>query len=154
MLSSRNTEKTQQRIEELEKELQILKCTKPRLVVDDPYELLLMCNLLGVDAKFKDSLEAGVSKILSKTTKDYVFKRLLEQFPGQTVKEQREQLRKFLVDHPALRTMNMELLLQRVYMWKHYHELFEQRSFQENPIQDALNEQTTPIEEPPDLDAE
>ena len=153
MLSSRKAaDKDQQRIAELEKELQILKCTKPRVVVDDPYELLLMCNLHGIDAKFKDSLEAGTSKLLSKTTKDFVFKRLLEQFPAQTVKEQREMLRKFLVDHPALRTMNMELLLQRVYMWKNYHELFEQRSFPENPIQDVLDEQTTPIEEPPDLE--
>ena len=154
MLSSRKAadKEQQQRIEELEKELYILKNTKPRIVVDDPYELLLMCNLYGIDAKHRDSLEAGTSKILNKTTKDLLFKRLLDQFPAQTVKEQRDALRKFLADHPALRTMNMELLFQRVYMWKHYHSSFEQRSFPENPVQDVLNEQTTPIEEPPDLE--
>ena len=154
MLPRKSVQTTKKRIAELERELQILKCTKPRVVADDPYEFLLMCDLLNMDAKIREVLEAAPFKLTNKSATDYTFRRLLDQFPGRTVKEQKEALRKFLVDHPALRTLNIELLLQRVYIWNHCHDFFEERSLPERPIQEVLDEHPIPIEEPPELPEE
>ena len=154
MLPRKSVQTTKKRIAELERELQILKCTKPKVVSDDPYEFLLMCDLLNMDAKIREVLEAAPFKLTNKSTADFTFKRLLDQFPGRTVKEQKDNLRRFLIEHPALRTLNIELLLQRVYIWNHYHDFFEQRSFPERPIQEVLDEHPIPDDEPPELPEE
>ena len=139
-------QKDKERIEELEKELAILKATKPRIVADDPYELLLMCNLLNLDAKIRDTLAANPTTLSRKSTKDEVFSKILNMFRGRTITEKKQELINFLREHPALRTLNLELLMQRIYMWQHYKELFEQRTFPSNPISEVIAE-----EEPPQL---
>ena len=150
MLSARKKcDSTEKRIEAIEKELRILKATKPRIVADDPYELLLMCDLFAMDKKILEALETTPFKIANRPVSDAMFKKLLDQFHGATVMEKKNNLKQFMHEHPALRTMNIELLLQRVYMWKNYHELFEQRSFPQNQIKEVLEQNPTPIEEPP-----
>ena len=152
MRARKGDDETKKRIEELEKEIQILKCARPAIVADDPYELLLMCDLFSMDQKLIEAIEATPFKITNRPVADYTFKRLLDQFPARTVREQKDKLRHFLHEHPALRTMNIQLLLQRVYMWKHYHELFEQRTFPQNAIKETVD--SAPIEEPPELPEE
>ena len=142
--SRKRVTSTEKRIEELEMELTILKCTKPKIEQDDPYELLLLIDTLSMDAKVKDSMDHAPTTILKTPQTDPLFQIILNMFPGKTVVERKHGLLQFLKEHPAIRTGNLHLLRQRIYMWKNYKELFEREQVQCRTISEVLTENEPP----------
>ena len=110
------------------------------IACDDMYEYLTIAFMKGMNEKIADAVKYSIATFQNISSKDEIMKQILDFFEGNTVKEKRAALHNFIKEHPALRTTEPKILLQRLKLGKKYGEVFAQRPFPQTPIKDAIDE--------------
>lgn len=115
------------------------------LIEDDFFEYLIIARAEAMSGKIQDMLNYTTEVYRQLSDKNVTMKQILSFFQGKTSKEKKEELRKFIKEHPEFRTTCPELLLQRLRLTKKYGDLFAQRDIPQQPIRDAIKETNGPI---------
>ena len=110
------------------------------IACDDMYEYLTIACMKAMNEKIEDAVKYSIATFQNISCKDEIMKQVLDFFEGNTIKEKRAALHYFIKEHPALRTTDPKILLQRLKLGKKYGEIFAQRPLPQTPIKDAIDE--------------
>ena len=111
------------------------------------YEYLLIARYSAMKDKIQDALMCTADCYRKITDKDDAMKKILSFFNGNNARKKKDALRDYLKENPQYRTKNPKLLYQRLRLTRKYSEEFSHREIPEHPIQDAIDELNTPVEE-------
>ena len=110
------------------------------ITCDDIYEFLIIARQKEMEEKINDALNYTNEIFRRLSVKEEIMKQILEFFEGNNAKEKKDNLKKFLNEHPVFRTTDPKILLQRLKIGQKYGEIFSQWTFQDTPIKDAIDE--------------
>ena len=110
------------------------------LYSDDPYEWLAIAQTEELNKKLKEGKQCTVDFIYRIKTTDPYGNAVLQLMPGQTSKDKKKELSKFLQDNPALATTDLPLLYQRISLFQNIHDKMKSIPLPDHPIRDTLQE--------------
>ena len=146
-MSVEEVEQLRKKIAELEEKVKQYVQNDYGLYCDDMYEYLVIARSVAMKDKLEDALSCTADFYRKVSDKDQIMKHVLNFFEGRTSREKKDKLRDFLNHNPHYRTKHPQLLLQRLRLKQKFEDKFAQREIPEHPIQDAIDELNTPVEE-------
>ena len=128
------------KFEEISMLLQTCQVNEHGIVCDDWFELLAVARQELIDEKIRDALNYSSNKVLRISDKDPFMIQILSFFEGKTSREKKLNLVRFLEEHPSLKSVHPERVLQRLRLIKKYGDEFSRLNLATTPINDAINE--------------
>ena len=131
----------QDKLIRLEVEMNHLKLTPDSVVVDDPFELLVIARTEAISLKIKDIEQCTLKEIEKMKSTDPDSTKILALMTGTTIKAKKSELIKLVKKYPVLASKDKSLFYQRVKLFKFLHNpLLEYYPVPETPIKDAMEE--------------
>ena len=128
-----------------ERELLQHMCTTVK--VDDQFEALNMVCTEQMNAKIQEIIDYRASVIYNTKCSDPTLAKILVFFGGRTVTDRKKTLLYFLEQNPALRTNNLELLLQRVAVYFKFHDKLKEIEEMGPTLKQCIDSISNPPEE-------
>ena len=125
-------------IREFQEKIRVVTHLENLVFIDDLYEYLLIARPAAMNEKITDAAKCSAEHFRKTPDKNPLMKNILAFFPGKTSLERRIGLKNFLLENPAYKTSDLNLLLQRLQMRDLFQDILEREDIEERPIKDAI----------------